>query len=119
MATSRKVTRHVPMRTCIVTREKKSKNELARLVFDPDVGRVVIDQTGKIRGRGANLSLDRTVLVDALDKGILENSLKVKIDNNTKSLLIEEFEKYLEKRALRGEQKNITIRVKGNKVKFE
>lgn len=118
MARSGNKTVHVPMRTCIVTREKMPKNELARLVFDPDIGRIVIDQTGKVRGRGANLSLNREILDSAIERGILEHALGVKIDPQAKTKLVEEFEQYLAKRALRGNEKNITVRVKGNKLKL-
>jgi predicted RNA-binding protein YlxR (DUF448 family) len=43
--------RHVPMRTCVVCREKKPKRELLRVVRTP-AGDVVVDVTGKTNGRG-------------------------------------------------------------------
>lgn len=45
--------RRVPMRTCVVCRDKDNKRQLIRLVRT-DQG-VVIDPTGKLHGRGAYL----------------------------------------------------------------
>lgn len=44
-------TRHVPLRTCVVCREKRPKRELLRVVRTPE-GEVTIDPTGKLNGRG-------------------------------------------------------------------
>ena len=44
----------IPMRTCIVTREKLPKGQLVRVVRTPE-GTVVIDTTGRTNGRGAYL----------------------------------------------------------------
>jgi predicted RNA-binding protein YlxR (DUF448 family) len=43
--------RHVPMRTCVVCKEKKPKRDLLRIVRTPD-GEVVVDSTGRANGRG-------------------------------------------------------------------
>ena len=42
----------IPMRSCVVTREKLPKGELLRIVRTTD-GTIVADETGKINGRGA------------------------------------------------------------------
>ena len=42
----------IPMRTCLVTREKYPKGELIRVVRKPDWN-VVIDETGRTNGHGA------------------------------------------------------------------
>ena len=44
--------RHVPMRTCVVCREKRPKRELLRIVRTPE-GEVIADPTGRANGRGA------------------------------------------------------------------
>lgn len=44
-------TRHVPMRTCVVCRDKKPKQELLRVVRTPE-GEVQVDVDGKLSGRG-------------------------------------------------------------------
>ena len=43
--------RKIPMRTCVVTKEKLPKQELIRIV-KTDAG-VIYDSTGKVNGRGA------------------------------------------------------------------
>ncbi|MDE5539028.1 MAG: YlxR family protein, partial [Bacilli bacterium] len=47
----------IPMRTCVVTREKLEKRDLLRIVRTPD-GEVITDETGKANGRGAYLKKD-------------------------------------------------------------
>ena len=42
----------IPMRTCVVTKEKCEKKELIRIVRTP-LKEVVIDESGKLNGRGA------------------------------------------------------------------
>lgn len=43
--------KHVPLRTCVVCREKRPKRELLRVVRTPE-GEVLVDETGKLNGRG-------------------------------------------------------------------
>lgn len=43
--------RHVPLRTCVVCKDKKPKQELLRIVRKPD-GEVQVDAGGKLSGRG-------------------------------------------------------------------
>lgn len=79
----------VPLRTCVSCRENKDKKELVRIVKTP-AGEILVDQTGKVNGRGAyvcnseecfkmlrkNHGLDRafkeTVSLDFLDDAIKE-----------------------------------------------
>ena len=44
--------RKIPMRTCVVTKEKYPKSELIRVVRD-NLGNISVDLTGKKNGRGA------------------------------------------------------------------
>ena len=46
--------RKIPMRTCVVTREKCEKKDLLRVVRTP-LGEVLYDSTGKLNGKGAYL----------------------------------------------------------------
>ena len=70
--------RHVPQRTCIVTRQTGDKRRLIRLVRTPE-GRVEVDATGKRNGRGAYLTADRAVWERALGSNTLAHALKVEI----------------------------------------
>lgn len=74
-------TRKIPMRTCVITREKLPKNELVRIVRTP-CGDVVIDLTGKLNGRGAYLKKDLAVIEKAKSSKILERHLEVKISDD-------------------------------------
>lgn len=68
----------IPMRTCVVTREKLPKQELIRVVRTPD-GKVIIDQTGKCNGRGAYLKKDVSVFEKAKKSKILNRHLEIEV----------------------------------------
>ncbi len=71
-------TKKIPMRTCIITKEKCEKKDLVRVVRTPE-GNVVVDITGKKNGRGAYLKKDKDVFAKAKQSGILEKVLEIKI----------------------------------------
>lgn len=71
----------IPMRTCVVTREKLPKQELVRVVRMPD-GNIVIDLTGKKNGRGAYLKKDINVFEKAKKNKTLDKMLEVEIPDN-------------------------------------
>ena len=70
--------RKIPMRSCIITREKLPKSELLRIVKKPD-GNVLVDTTGKINGRGAYIKKDTLVLEMAKKSKVLERVLETEI----------------------------------------
>ena len=72
--------RKIPMRSCIVTREKLPKIELLRIVRTTD-GTVVADLSGKINGRGAYIKKDIDVLNKAIKSKALERHLEVSISD--------------------------------------
>ena len=80
----------IPLRTCIVTKEKLPKKELVRIVRTPD-GDVAIDSTGKLNGRGAYLKKDIEVINQAFKNKILNRHLGVEI----KSDLYEDLKKII------------------------
>ncbi|MBR2759018.1 MAG: YlxR family protein [Exiguobacterium sp.] len=71
----------LPLRKCVVTQEMLPKKELIRVVRTPE-GDVVIDQTGKMNGRGAYLSKDIEVVRQAEKKRTLDHHLKVKTSDD-------------------------------------
>lgn len=83
--------RKIPMRTCVVTKEKLPKKELVRVVRTVDG--VIVDPTGKVNGRGAYLKLDKEVIAKAKKSGIIEKHLEVKVEDN----VYDELYKLLEK----------------------
>ena len=68
----------IPMRTCVITKEKCEKKDLLRLVRTPE-GNVIVDPTGKKNGRGAYLKKDKEVITKAENSKILDHILQVEI----------------------------------------
>lgn len=53
----------IPMRMCIVSREKLPKQELLRIVKSED--EIIVDPTGKLNGKGCYLKRDKEVIEKA------------------------------------------------------
>lgn len=70
----------IPMRSCVITKERLPKQELIRIVRTPD-GEVLIDETGKKNGRGAYIKKDVTIIEKAQKTKQLERHLEVNIPN--------------------------------------
>ena len=70
----------VPERTCVVSHEKLTKNELIRVVRTSEKT-VIIDTTGKANGRGAYLKKAKEVIEKAKKTKILERHLEVELPN--------------------------------------
>ena len=71
----------IPMRSCVVTREKLPKMELVRVVRTPE-GNIEIDLTGKKNGRGAYLKKDLSVFDKAKKTKILDKMLEVEVPDS-------------------------------------
>lgn len=71
--------RKIPMRTCIVTKEKCEKKDLIRVVRTPQ-GKVVVDLSGKQNGRGAYLKKDKEVFLKAKNNKILDRVLETEVN---------------------------------------
>ena len=70
--------RKIPMRSCVVTKDKLPKQELLRIVRTTD-GSVIADVSGKVNGRGAYIKKDIEVLEKAIKTKILERQLETTI----------------------------------------
>ncbi len=68
--------KHIPQRTCVGCREVQPKRTLLRLVRRPEG--VLVDQTGKLAGRGAYLHNARGCWEKGL-KGPLAHALKAEL----------------------------------------
>ena len=82
--------RKIPMRTCVVTKEKLPKKDLIRIVRTEDG--VIYDLTGKVNGRGAYLKKDKEVFAKARKSKVLEKYLEVSIPDT----FYDELEKILD-----------------------
>ena len=67
--------KHVPERTCVLSRRKGTKDELIRLALSPD-GEVAPDVRARAPGRGAWIGVTRAELDAANAKGKLKGALQ-------------------------------------------
>ena len=70
-------TKKIPMRMCVVTREKYPKKELIRVVRTENG--VIVDPTGKQNGHGAYLKKDLVVFEKAQKTKILNKVLETEV----------------------------------------
>ena len=70
----------VPMRTCVVSREKLPKNELIRVVKTDDG--VIVDLTGKVNGHGVYLKKDAAVFEKAKKTKVLNKLLETTVEES-------------------------------------
>ncbi|TMC60789.1 MAG: YlxR family protein [Chloroflexi bacterium] len=78
--------RSLPTRTCVACRTSKPKRDLLRVVRTPD-GRVMIDEGGRLAGRGAYLCREGTCAVDAMEKGALSRALETPLPPELRAAL--------------------------------
>ena len=71
----------VPLRTCVVTREKLEKKDLLRIVKNNE-GKVFVDETGKANGRGAYIKKDLETLEKAIKTKALDRHLETTISDD-------------------------------------
>ena len=67
----------VPMRTCVVTKEKLPKKDLIRIVKTEDG--YIVDETGKGNGHGCYIKRDVEVITKAKEKHALDHVFEDKI----------------------------------------
>lgn len=70
--------RKVPMRKCIVTGMMQPKKSLVRIVKNKE-GQMSIDPTGKAPGRGAYITLDVNVALEASKKRSFDRAFGMKV----------------------------------------
>ena len=82
--------RKIPLRTCVITKEKLPKKDLLRIVRTPE-GEVKIDETGKLNGRGAYIKKDIAILEKIKKSDVLQKKLECNIEES----VYEEIEKII------------------------
>lgn len=80
--------KHIPERTCIACRRKRSKSELIRIVRTPG-GDVKIDAQAKESGRGAYICRLRSCWEDSFKKKRIEHMLRVNVTSDEYDDLLE------------------------------
>ena len=84
---NKKPEKHLPERTCVACREVKGKREMVRLVRSPEG--IVIDESGKVSGRGAYLCKASGCWDEGLKGNRLEQVLRCQITPADKKKLEE------------------------------
>ena len=70
--------KHIPIRTCVVCRDKRDKRQLVRIVRTSMSG-VLVDPTGKRNGRGAYLCEKEQCWEKALNSRVLDQALNTEL----------------------------------------
>lgn len=80
----------VPLRMCVVTRNREDKRNLLRIVKDQE-NNVFVDVTGKQNGKGAYITKSKEVLEMAKKNKSLDRALECEVPES----IYEEIEKYI------------------------
>lgn len=80
----------VPLRMCVVTRNREDKRNLLRIVKDQE-NNVFVDVTGKQNGKGAYITKSKAVLEMAKKNKALDRALECEVPES----IYEEIEKYI------------------------
>ena len=80
--------KRVPMRTCVSCGLKTAKRDLLRVVSPPDGG-AVVDEKGKLNGRGAYVCQSCGRSPNALRRGRLQYALRTNITTDDWKALTE------------------------------
>ncbi len=78
--------KHIPIRTCVVCRDKEAKRQFVRIVRTPD-GTIEVDPTGKRNGRGAYLCTRFACWERALSGSLLDRALRVDLTDGARAAL--------------------------------
>jgi predicted RNA-binding protein YlxR (DUF448 family) len=79
--------RTVPVRSCVACRTARDKRELVRVVRTPD-GRIQIDESGRVAGRGAYLCRDAGCWTRAVERGALGRALEAPVPPELREVLL-------------------------------
>ncbi len=79
--------KHVPFRSCIICNSKSSKSDLLRIVR-AESGSIVVDETGKLNGRGAYLCNEPVCWEKAATTDRLSKALRVSTNSGSTQKLL-------------------------------
>ncbi len=78
--------KRVPQRTCVGCRTTGGKRDLIRVVRTPE-GRVEVDTSSKVNGRGAYVCAQQACWIEALTKDRLARALRITISADVRDRL--------------------------------
>lgn len=79
----------IPLRTCIITKEKCEKRDLLRVVRTPEK-EIIYDATGKANGKGAYLKKDKEVILKAQKNKALNRLFEMDVPDDIYTQLLGE-----------------------------
>ena len=85
MAELRQQTKHIPMRTCVVCRQKAGKRALVRVVRTADG--IQVDLTGKMNGRGAYICDRESCWERVVQSDVLAQALRTEMTHEDRERL--------------------------------
>lgn len=114
--TAKKAQKQVPIRTCIYCKKSGDKKEFVRFAKIDE--NIVLDLTGKARGRGANICPNNDCLDKAFAKKLFNKALKTdyKIEKVEFEKMKSEIVEYLKEKEFRPNNKPVKIRISKNKL---
>lgn len=83
------MSKHIPERTCVACRKKGEKKEFLKIVKSGETA--VIDESGRLDGRGAYICKDADCIKKAIKTKAFNRSFKCNVDND----LYQSLENYL------------------------
>jgi predicted RNA-binding protein YlxR (DUF448 family) len=89
----------MPQRTCVACRTVGGKRGLLRVVRTPE-GRVALDATGRLPGRGAYLCREAACLAAAVKGNQIEHTLKVKLSPEDRENLKNSLGEFIKEQAV-------------------
>ena len=89
----------IPQRTCVACRTIGGKRGLVRIVRTPE-GRVALDPTGRLPGRGAYLCRESACLSAAINGNQIEHILKIKLSPEDRESLKNSLSEYMKEQAV-------------------
>ncbi len=81
----------IPMRRCLGCLESKQKKELIRIVKTSE-GKIFLDKTGKINGRGAYFCDSKECLEKAIKAGRIAKEFEIQIKDEEYERIIKEYD---------------------------
>ncbi len=95
MTQNNKRPKHIPERLCISCRTSTPKRGLIRLVRSTD-GRVVVDTTGKLNGRGAYVCAEPQCWQHLLERNTLASALRLQSVTEEDRAILKSFARTIE-----------------------
>lgn len=71
----------IPLRTCVITKEKCEKHDLLRVVRTPEQ-EIIYDATGRANGKGAYLKKDKEVILKAQKNKVLDRVFEIEVPDS-------------------------------------